>query len=122
MIATNSDPVNVIRYSEVVLTIAEAAAQANNLALATTQVNAIRAKAGLAATTATTQTALLNEILLQRRLELAHEGLHWFDLRRTHRVQTAIPAYTQTFRNLWPIPFQEILNSGNVLVQNPGGF
>ncbi|RZL12506.1 MAG: RagB/SusD family nutrient uptake outer membrane protein [Hymenobacter sp.] len=121
-IATNSDPVNVIRYSEVALTIAEAAAQSGNLALAATQVNAIRTKAGLANTTATTQAALLTEILLQRRLELAHEGLHWFDLRRTNRVQTAIPAYTQTFRNLWPIPFQEILNSGGTLVQNPGGF
>lgn len=121
-ISTNSDPVNVVRYSEVALIIAEAAAQTNNLTLATTQVNAIRAKAGLAATTATTQADLLTEIYLQRRLELAHEGHHWFDLRRTNRVQTAIPAYTQTFRNLWPIPFQEILNSGNVLVQNPGGF
>lgn len=121
-IATNSDPVNVVRYSEVALIIAEAAAQANDLTTATTQVNAIRAKAGLAATTATTQAALLNEIYLQRRLELAHEGHQWFDLRRTNRVQTAIPAYTQTFRNLWPIPFQEILNSGNVLVQNPGNF
>jgi hypothetical protein len=121
-ISTNSDPVNVVRYSEVALIIAEAAAQANDLTTATTQVNAIRAKAGLAATTATTQTTLLTEIYLQRRLELAHEGHQWFDLRRTNRVQTAIPAYTQTFRNLWPIPYQEILNSGGVLVQNPGNF
>jgi hypothetical protein len=122
LIATNSDPVNVVRYSEVALTIAEAAAQTNNLPLATTQVNAIRAKAGLAATTATTQAALLAEIFLQRRLELAHEGHYWFDLRRTNAVQTALPAFTQTFRNLWPIPYQEILNSGGVLTQNPGNF
>jgi hypothetical protein len=122
LIATNSDPVNVVRYSEVALTIAEAAAQTNNLTLATTQVNAIRAKAGLAATTATTQAALLAEIFLQRRLELAHEGHYWFDLRRTNAVQTALPTFTQTFRNLWPIPYQEILNSGGVLTQNPGNF
>jgi hypothetical protein len=119
-IATNDDPVNVIRYSEVALTIAEAAAQTSDLATATTQVNLIRAKAGLAATTATTQAALITEILLQRRLELAHEGLYWFDLRRTNTVQTALPTFTQTFRNLWPIPTQEILNSKGVLVQNAG--
>lgn len=119
-ISTNDDPVNVIRYSEVVLTIAEAAARTGDLDNATKQVNLIRVKAGLASTTATTQDDLITEILLQRRLELAHEGQYWFDLRRTNNVQTALPASTQTFRNLWPIPFQEILNSGNVLTQNPG--
>lgn len=119
-ISTNDDPVNVIRYSEVVLTLAEAYAQTNDLPNAIIQLNLIRAKAGLAPTTAVTKEALLTDILLQRRLELAHEGLYWFDLRRTNTVQTALPASTQTFRNLWPVPFQEILNSGNVLVQNPG--
>lgn len=119
-IASNDDPVNIIRYSEMVLTIAEAAAQTGDLATATTQVNLIRAKAGLAATTATTQAALLTEILLQRRLELAHEGLYWFDLRRTNTVQTALPAFTQAFRNLMPIPTQEILNSKGILAQNTG--
>lgn len=119
-IATNDDPVNIVRYSEMVLTMAEAYAQTNDLVNAAAQLNLIRAKAGLAGTTATTQAALITDILLQRRLELAHEGHYWFDLRRTNTVQAALPGSTQTFRNLWPIPFQEILNSGNVLVQNSG--
>ena len=119
-IASNDDPVNVVRYAEVILTIAEAAAQTNDLITAQNQVNIIRTNAGLPPTTATTQAALLTDILLQRRLELAHEGHYWFDLRRTNTVQTAIPAYTQVFRNLWPIPQQEIQNSAGVITQNMG--
>ncbi len=119
-IATRDDPYTVVRYAEMVLTIAEAAARTGNLDLAKTQLNLIRVKAGLAASTATTQAALITDILLQRRLELAHEGHYWFDLRRTNTVQTAIPAYAQTFRNLWPIPQRETLNSGGLVDQNPG--
>ncbi|MEJ7665249.1 MAG: RagB/SusD family nutrient uptake outer membrane protein [Hymenobacter sp.] len=119
-IASNDDPVNVIRYAEVILTIAEVAAQTNDLITAQSQLNTIRTNAGLAPTKATTQAALLTDILLQRRLELAQEGHYWFDLRRTNTVQTALPAYTEAFRNLWPIPQQEIQNSAGVLTQNPG--
>lgn len=119
-IASNDDPVNVIRYAEVILTIAEAAAQTNDLVTAQSQLNIIRTNAGLTPSVATTQAALLTDILLQRRLELAQEGHYWFDLRRTNTVQTAIPAYTQAFRNLWPIPQQELQNSAGILTQNAG--
>lgn len=125
-IGSSDDPVNLVRNSEVILTIAEAAAQTNDLTTATTQVNVIRVRAGLAPVTGLTQPALLREIMLQRRLELAHEGHYWFDLRRTNAVQTSIPAYTQTFRNRWPIPQREILNSTvngtPVIAPNPGNF
>lgn len=123
-IASSDDPVNLVRYSEVILTIAEAAARTNDLPTATTQVNIIRGRAGLAPVANLSQEKLITEILLQRRLELAHEGHYWFDLRRTNTVQTAIPAFSQTFRNLWPIPQRETLNStvaGNsIITQNPG--
>ena len=122
-IATSDDPVNIVRYSEVILTIAEAAARTGDLVTATTQVNLIRVRAGLAPVAGLTQDRLITEVLLQRRLELAHEGHYWFDLRRTNTVQTAIPAYSQTFRNLWPIPQREILNSTvagtPIIAQNP---
>lgn len=122
-ISTSDDPVNLVRYSEVILTIAEAAARTNDLVTATTQVNIIRTRAGLAPVANLSQADLVTEIMLQRRLELAHEGYIWFDLRRTNTVQTAIPSFTQTFRNLWPIPQRETLNStvdGTPLIaQNP---
>ncbi|TPG67406.1 RagB/SusD family nutrient uptake outer membrane protein [Hymenobacter nivis] len=117
--STRDDPFNAVRYAEVVLTIAEAAARTGDLTTATTQLNIIRTRAGLAATTATTADAIVTDILLQRRLEFAYEGMRWFDLRRTNTVQTALPTYTQTFRNLFPIPIRDINLSGGLLVQNP---
>ncbi|WP_380266763.1 RagB/SusD family nutrient uptake outer membrane protein [Hymenobacter caeli] len=117
--ATRDDPFNVVRYAEVVLTIAEAAAQTGDLTTAAAQLNIIRTRAGLAPTTATTAAALVTDILLQRRLELAYEGNYWFDLRRTNTVQTALPTYTQTFRNLFPIPQRETNITNNLIAQNP---
>ena len=124
---TRDDYFNMVRYAEVVLTIAEAAAQTGDLTTAATQVNIIRKRAGLANTTATTAAGLITDILLQRRLELAHEGHYWFDLRRTNTVQSALGSttatansYNQTFRNLFPLPLRDINLSNGVLVQNTG--
>lgn len=123
---TRDDPFNIVRYTEVALTIAEAAAQTGDIATATLQLNVIRKRAGLANTTATTAAALLTDILLQRRLELAYEGHYWFDLRRTNTVQSSLGNattpnnYNQGFRNLFPLPLRDINLSSGVLVQNPG--
>ncbi|AWM33243.1 RagB/SusD family nutrient uptake outer membrane protein [Hymenobacter nivis] len=125
--ATRDDPFNAVRYAEVVLTLAEAAAQTGDLATATTQLDLIRTRAGLAPTTATTAPDLVNDILLQRRLELAYEGNYWFDLRRTNNVQSilgtvppAVPnAWNQTYRNLFPIPLREVNITNGVIAQNP---
>ncbi|MBO3273462.1 RagB/SusD family nutrient uptake outer membrane protein [Hymenobacter defluvii] len=118
--ATRDDPFNAVRYAEVVLTIAEAAARTGDLATATTQLNVIRKRAGLANTQATTANDLVADILLQRRLELAYEGIYWFDLRRTNTVQQALPTYTQTFRNLFPLPQREVNLSNKLTAQNTG--
>jgi hypothetical protein len=125
--ATRDDYFNIVRYAEVVLTTAEAAAQTGDLATATTQLNIIRRRAGLANTTATTAAALVTDILLQRRLELAYEGHFWIDLRRTNTVQSALGStttansYNQPFRNLFPLPLRDInLAKNGILVQNPG--
>ena len=117
---TKDDRFNMVRYAEVVLTIAEAAAQTGDLVTALTQLNIIRNRAGLAPSTATTAAAIITDVLLQRRLELAYEGIYWFDLRRTNTVQTALPAYTQTFRNLFPIPQREVDLTNKLIVQNQG--
>jgi hypothetical protein len=127
--STRDDRPNLVRYAEVVLTIAEAAAQTGDLATARTQLDVIRTRAGLAPTAATaTASAIIADILLQRRLEFAYEGLYWFDLRRTNRVQSVLGttppaapnAYSQTFRNLFPIPFRETSLTNNLIAQNDG--
>ncbi|TDN38354.1 hypothetical protein A8B98_23630 [Hymenobacter sp. UV11] len=118
--ATRDDYFNCVRYAEVVLTIAEAAAQTGDLITAAAQLNIIRSRAGLAPSTASTAATLVSDILLQRRLELAYEGLYWIDLRRTNTIQTVLPTYTQTFRNLFPIPTREVNITGGVITQNTG--
>ncbi|MBJ6145214.1 RagB/SusD family nutrient uptake outer membrane protein [Hymenobacter sp. BT559] len=119
--ANRDDPFNAVRYAEVVLTIAEAAAQTGDIATATTNLNIIRSRAGLANTTATTAAGLVTDILLQRRLEFAYEGMYWYDLRRTNTVQIARPTYQELYRNLFPLPLREVqLTNGLVITQNPG--
>jgi starch-binding outer membrane protein, SusD/RagB family len=113
----------VIRFAEVLLTKAEALARLNRLPEAITELNKTRVRAGLAAISATplpTQTALLDAILAERRLELALEGDRWPDLIRTSRALTVlgIPS-NRAFQLLYPIPAREITVSPG-LTQNPG--
>jgi hypothetical protein len=110
-----TDDVMMFRLPEMYLIRAEARAQQNNLLGAIADLNMVRLRAGLGGTTAVTQAEILAAILKERRVELAHEGQRFFDLRRVN--QTGL---IQTFRNLFPIPQSEILNSQGVVVQNPG--
>ncbi|WP_303312036.1 RagB/SusD family nutrient uptake outer membrane protein [Hymenobacter sp. BT730] len=122
-IATSDDNVILVRGGEVVLTWAEALAQQGQLEQAAELVNIIRARAGLAALAADVtadQAKLVTAILKERRVELANEGFRWFDLRRTGLVLATLPAITQDFRTLWPIPQREILISNGIITQNPG--
>ena len=136
--SSRDDAFNAVRYAEVVLTIAEAAAQTGDITTAVAQDNVIRVRAGLLpyvvgtaptpapspavaiyVSASAAPATILQDILLQRRLELAHEGHYWFDLRRTNTVQTALTTYTQTFRNLFPIPNREVTLTNNLIAQNP---
>ncbi|TAH22552.1 MAG: RagB/SusD family nutrient uptake outer membrane protein [Cytophagales bacterium] len=118
----NLDNVPVIRVSEVILNRAEALAMQGNAAAALTDLNRIRTRAGLAESTAS-GTALLEEILKQRRVELAFEGHRWFDLKRLGRdIVKAAPAQTipfTDFKILARLPIREIQINSN-LQQNSG--
>jgi hypothetical protein len=119
----NLDNIPVIRFSELYLNRAEAYAMpgpAQNEALALEDLNRIRTRAGLAAVTGLSGQALINEILKQRRVELAFEGHRFFDLKRRGQnlVKTPLIEFTD-FRILAPLPVREILANPN-LVQNPG--
>lgn len=118
-IAAGDDNVVLIRVAEVILNRAEALARvggAENETTARTLVNRIRTRAGLASLDETvTGQALVDAILKERRIELAHEGHYWFDLRRTNTTGLA-----DANKNLWPIPQREVLTSSEVIEQNPG--
>ena len=83
---TNTDNVPIIRLSEVYLNRAEAKAQLGQESAAQADLNLIRQR-GLATAPAVTATgtALLDEILIERRIELGYEGHSIHDLMRNKR-------------------------------------
>jgi hypothetical protein len=120
-----TEDIHVIRYSNVVLILAEALAEQNDLPNAVGYLNQIRARAGLAdyvlGTDLMTQQDVLDAVYLERRLEFAFEGERWHDLVRTGRAYDVlrVSGHFESHEVLWPIPQQEMDTSPN-LVQNPG--
>lgn len=123
----------VLRLAEQYLIRAEAEAEQNNLSGATTDLNAIRTRAGLPnipGTIASSQTAMLKAILHERQVELFTEwGHRWFDLNRTHSADSVLGAPGNVCQykggtwnatdSLYPIPQSE-RNSDPNLSQNVG--
>lgn len=117
----------VLRLAEQYLIRAEARAQQNKLAAAITDLDRIKARAGVAlladAPTAVSQQALLQEIQLERRKEFFTEwGHRWLDLKRTHRAQEVLAPANPDWEATdvyYPIPEQELLSNPN-LSQNAG--
>jgi SusD family. len=120
----NLDNVPVIRISEMYLNRAEAFARmlpAQEDA-AREDLNKIRVRAGLAPVDASlTGQDLINEIFLQRRLELAFEGHRFFDMKRLGMdiVKPSGNVNFEEYRILAKIPESEIQRNKN-LVQNFG--
>ena len=115
----------ILRLGELYLIRAEAAAHLNNLAQALADVNVIRARAGLAASTAdvASQTAVLAAVMHERQVELFCEwGNRWFDLKRTGTAAAVLGAEKTGYSAnaaLYPVPQSQILLD-NLLTQNPG--
>jgi len=117
----------VFRLGEQYIIRAEAEAEKNDLTDAAIDLNAIRGRAGLAATTAATQADLLNAIYHERQVELFTEwGHRWLDLKRTGNVTAVMSVVTplkggtwSDYKQLYPIYLYEIQHDPN-LVQNSG--
>ncbi|MES2776370.1 MAG: RagB/SusD family nutrient uptake outer membrane protein [Bacteroidota bacterium] len=126
--------VRILRFSDVVLMYAEAAAEAGGAANITSAVNAlntVRFRARNGSTTilpnivATDQNAVRDAIRQERRIELAMEQDRFFDLVRWGTAQAALNAAGKPNFNgnrdvLLPIPQTQIDLSAGVLTQNPG--
>lgn len=119
-----------LRFAEMYLIRAEAAAQLDDLDQAIIDINVIRARAGLGATTVSpvSQGAVLAAIRKERRTEMFTEfGSRWFALNRTsadgkYPANVQAPAVLegwQPFSALYPIP-QTQVSLNNALMQNPG--
>ncbi|SOE20183.1 Starch-binding associating with outer membrane [Spirosomataceae bacterium TFI 002] len=83
----------VYRYSEALLFLAEALIEQNKTTEAVPFLNQVRTRAGLGATTATSQTDLRTAVHKERRVELAFENKRWHDLVRTGKAIETITAY-----------------------------
>jgi tetratricopeptide (TPR) repeat protein len=107
--------VGIIRLAEMYLIRAECNARLNTSigATAVADYNRTRIRAGLAAAT----TVTVDQILFERRLELAHEGFRVHDLKRTK--QKIGNFNFDADKLVFPIPFREIEANSN-LQQNPG--
>jgi hypothetical protein len=118
------DNVPVFRLAEMYLIRAEARAQRNNLAGSRSDLNIIRARAGVPLSDAQNQNTLLLEIERERMVELAFEGHRWYDLKRTDRANAIMAPLYPNWSNtdlLWPIPLREIQNNPALAnAQNPG--
>ena len=119
----------ILRMGELYLIRAEARAEQGNIAGAQSDLNAVRTRAGLPATTATDQPSLLTAIMHERRVELFTEnGNRFFDLKRWGTIDSVMTAYDaikgsgatwSTYKQLLPLPSNDLQQDPN-LNQNTG--
>ncbi|WP_420153767.1 RagB/SusD family nutrient uptake outer membrane protein [Siphonobacter sp.] len=112
-----------LRLAELYLIRAEARANQNQLTEAVADLNVVRTRAGLANSTASTQSSLINAILQERKVEFFGEyGHRWFDLKRTNQADAVLAPIKPGWKAtgvLMPIPSTQI-EANPVLTQNPG--
>lgn len=97
-----------MRLSEIYLIRAEANIEKENgnLALAKSDIEAIRAKVGMPALTSSSQKDLRSALRYERMVELCNEGFRWFDLRRWGIAATNMSG------DLWAPPMKGVLANG----------
>ena len=116
---TKPKNIRLMRYSEVLLMYAEAAAMLNNEPEATDKLNMVRSRANLSPSTGTQA-----NIWKERRVELGMEEDRFFDLVRQGRAGTVLRAQGKAFTDgkneVFPIPQSIIDLSNGRLKQNNG--
>lgn len=125
--ADNSDNIQVIRIAEMYLIRAEARilGTAVDIPGAQSDIDAIRDRAGLGATTAATVPDLMDEIMDQRKKEFFAEGHRWFDLIRTGRALSTLTNLTRSEgsttytlgnadRQVFPFPNKDVQTNPNL--------
>ncbi|MFA7448117.1 MAG: RagB/SusD family nutrient uptake outer membrane protein [Weeksellaceae bacterium] len=115
----------VVRATEVLLNKIEAMYFTNPAQASTLLVDWVQTNRDPAYTFSGTGQALLDEILLQRRIELAFEGHRYFDMNRYQLdIQRGANSTVNSFmpfsdyRRVFPIPLNE-MNTNPLMVQNP---
>ena len=109
-----------LRYADVLLMASEAYYRQSLEDKARAELNKVRSRAGLADATAT-GTALFDAIVHERKVELAFEGVRFFDLVRWGIAPQVLGSmgFVTGKNELFPIPLDEVTNNDKI-VQNPG--
>lgn len=123
----DSNTIYWMRVAELHLILAEAETRrpGGNDDVALTNLNIIRARAGVPLKTFVDKATLLADIRAEKRLELFHEtGEEWFDLVRYDRLgdisaSSLKATITTADKLILPIP-RAAIGGNNLLVQNPG--
>lgn len=117
------DKAPIIRYPEVILSLAEAIARttAGVDARALSLLNAIRTRSDVTPLAPVTNDELINAIIMERRIEFLGEGIRNQDLMRlnaTIPAKGAVPQVLSTAANyIWPIPQPELATNA-LMTQN----
>ena len=122
----------IARLGDILLLKAEALVSTGDVSGAMSLVNQVRARAGIASISASSQSDAVDKVLEERLMELAFEGDRWFDLKRMGKAiqllsqqkdgnGNVLPFASNINQNrlLWPIP-QDKLDANALLTQNPG--
>lgn len=114
----NEQNIRLYRYAEVLLIDAEAEFRLGNLQEAVNSINLVRAR--VKETPLTIANITLQQILDERRFELAFENDYFYDLVRTGQAQTVLgpSGFTKPKNNFYPLPQLQIDISIGVLEQN----
>lgn len=117
------DKAPIIRYSEVLLSLAESIARttAGVDARALSLLNAVRTRSDVTPLVPLTNGELIDAIIMERRIEFLGEGIRNIDLMRlnaTIPAKGAVPQVLSTALNyIWPIPQPELATNA-LMVQN----
>ncbi len=106
---SSTAPIPIIRNEELILIYAEANIQLNNFGEAIKALNVIRTKHGLPHYSGEqTQSALIDEMLYERRYSLYFEGHRWIDMRRYNRLnQLPLDRPDDNVWSEFPLPVTE---------------
>jgi starch-binding outer membrane protein, SusD/RagB family len=111
--AANTSPIPILKNEELILMYAEALIQtgsAQNLTDAVAAIDIIRTGVGLAPYSgAIEQSALIDEVLEQRKFSMWYEGHRWIDMRRYNRLATLpLDLDSHVMFDRMPVPFAEV--------------
>ncbi len=121
-----TDYIPVLRYAEVLLNYAEAAAENNDLTTARALLDAVRKRSDASynfpPAAITLKADLINTILTERRIELLGEGFRTFDLQRrlqpfpakTGGIGSVAQVLPTASNYIWPIPADEQGTNGGI--------